>query len=251
MIKTAITVLFLTAISLYGTTIYWEGEVDNLYTNAANWSTGTVPANNDYSDLVYFQDDKLSGDMNKNCHLDSNRKVSRIYYIDSGYEFTGSQITLKALNCLAESGTNKIANVKSATYDLPVIVSTNGTLYVTSELLMDSKNLSVNRGGTLICKKLRNYNTSQTLSIDEGAKVILLQNNVWYGSTSGTVTIKDETSEYQYQSTVAGAEAKIAAGKITTTLTDRELMVTDVGGGYVSVTITPLPENDPTVFLIN
>ncbi|MDA3799053.1 MAG: hypothetical protein PF692_08230 [Kiritimatiellae bacterium] len=218
---------------------YWNGSVDNLYTNGSNWAGGNVPADNDYSDQIAFQDSKLSGVMSKTSTLTGGRKINAILFYDAGYSITGSTIITKYFNS-AGSGTNYIYSLKSAQSTFSWNVGTGNTTVIDS-LYQDGSNntLTFQNGGTLILNDSID-NTWGTNYVKLNDILLIVRANRVHVRTASVTKLMLESSELQLNTTVSGAESLISAGTITENL-GQGFTVTDIGGGYVSIKIAPPP----------
>jgi len=238
------------------TKIYWNGSVDNLYTNGVNWNGGAVPANTDYTDQAVFQNSSLSGVMSKTCTLTSSLKINAILFYDAGFSINGSEYTTKYFSSTG-SGTNTIYRLKSVS-GTAWTIGTGNTLIV-SQLYQDGQGvkLTFKGGGTIFFNTyIKGWGDINYQQIDD-VTMIVNANKVYDDGNNNYITkLNLESSELQLKTTVSAAEALITASKITkgTTVADKDFYVTDLGpdylgGGYVSISYTP-PTVTGTVLIV-
>jgi len=235
-IITAVTLVLISGtISLQAATkIYWNGSIDNLYTNGANWVGGVVPTDNDYTDQIWFNDSKLSGVSNKTTTLTGSRKINAIVFENTGYSINGSELTTKYLNSYG-IGTNTIADLKSGTSSYTYNIRTNSTVVINA-MYQDNSNqtLTFQGGGTLIFNDYIDAWGTGYQKIND--VLMIVRANKVHAKTTSITKLMLQESELQLLTTVSGAEALITAGRITENL-GQGLQVTDIGGGYVSIMI--------------
>ncbi|MDA3799055.1 MAG: hypothetical protein PF692_08240 [Kiritimatiellae bacterium] len=236
--------LLLATTSLQATTRYWNGSVNNLYTNGLNWVGGVAPANGDYTDLIYFNDTKLSGLMIKESELTSNRSIREVVFEDAGYSLSGNQILARKVLSYG-TGTNSI-NALKFIYNYNCNSYPGNTLNIIQSVYIDGGNtIKFAGGGTIVFNNsFGGWGTSYQEIYD--ALVVFKKSQV---STKTYFTKLMQTeSELQLKTTVSSAESLISAGTITDNL-GQGLTVTDIGGGYVSIKIAP-PKIPGTVFIV-
>ncbi|MDA3799054.1 MAG: hypothetical protein PF692_08235 [Kiritimatiellae bacterium] len=219
------------------TKIYWNGSVDNLFTNGSNWVGGTVPTDNDYSDQAVFQDSSLSGVMSKDIKLNS-RKINAILLYDTGYYIFGGEFKTKYFTSTGV-GTNTIDRLKALT-GANWNIGTGNTLVVSTGLYQDGSNnkLIFKGGGTFYLDTYINGYGGTNYQELHDITLIINSSKVYVNNYVTKLTM--ESSDLQLKTTVTAAEALITTSKITESI-GNGLEVTDIGDGFVSIKIAPPP----------
>ncbi len=222
----------------------WNGAVDSDYATGGNWVGGTAPVNGDWTDQAKFTENSPA---NKTPNLGANRAVRSITFDNSvGWTFTGSQITLRYVDS-SGSGTNSIRNVKTYSgSNATWTIGEGNTLVLVSAFYIDqTRTINLKGGGTLLSKVyIDGWSSERRLKIINGT--LRVEKNSAFQS-SGAAIIASEDAVLELKTDVSSAENLIGSRILDDT--DLGLIVTDIGGGYVSITTAP-PKVPGTVLII-
>jgi hypothetical protein len=221
----------------------WDGTYGTDFENPGNWVDG-APANNDWQHTAIFAQ---TSPANKTPNLTINRSVKAIDFLDStGWTLSGSGKTLKLRSLSSTgSGVNTVsARLKSVYSGNTWNVGVGNTLALSGGLYQDSGGSIINLsgGGTLaITSRIDGWSSTLKMYINEGTLKIS-------GSTpyvnGGAVYIKSVDSYLQLQTSPSAATALIGTKIIDDV--GNGLDVTDIGGGYVQVSVSSVvPVSDP------
>lgn len=230
-----------------GANISWTGAGgDGSYTNAANW-TPRRPNNNDYEDTVVFGSlgtpativlAKLPGPawdptLQVPSHLGVRFDTVPWTLSDSGGVAYNEITTLSS----SGGGTNTIASSLNVHNPATWTVGSGNVLYLTKGFYEKDKNINLQGGGTLrVGVSIGGYG-SGTWGIHIRDAVLRIDAAAPYSSGGGAIYLSRSAAKFQLKTTVAAAKALIG-----TRIRDEVgtgLKVTDIGGGYVEVTVAP------------
>jgi len=234
-IACAIAALCLTS-PTHAATITWSGAAgDGLYATATNWSGNIAPANNDYQDTAAFNTGA------RTVTVPAGQKVANLSFLTAGWTLaTGSFSEVTAITS-AGTGTNTLVGLTahaSATWNIA-----SGNTVVVPSLYERDKSITLTGGGSLqFNATIGGYSgTVGTWGIHISDGRVRINSSAPYTSgTGGAIFINGTDASLELQTTVAGANSLITAGRIVDQL-GIGLAVTDLGGGFVKVAPTSLP----------
>lgn len=221
----------------------WTGTAgDGSFTNTANWTGGTVPANNDYGDTAVFGSPATAGTVT----LSASRSIHSVSFTSAGWTLTGSNFT----NFTALSSAGLGTNIFDVSFELQYnnanwSVSLGNTLLMTKGFYQRDRSFNVTGGGTLaIGASITGFGgTVGTwgMNINDATTVRFDTANPYSGSSAGAVFINNSASRVQILTSVSAAELMI--GNRIRDGVGSGLLVTDIGGGYVEITsLAAVPE---------
>lgn len=219
-------------------TITWTGAAGTDFETAGNWSgTFTPPRNTDFQDTARFTENAPA---NKTPHLSVGRSVLGLLFDNStGWGLTGATLTLKNLTSTG-AGDNSVNALKIVAGNRTWTVGSGNTFNVNS-LIQDGSNntLKIQGGGTFhVGGQIQfSFSNANKLNVDEST--VRIDAATAYSNANGTVHILTENAKLQLMTSVANATSQIG----TKIIDDfgSGLKVTDLGGGYVQVSVA-IPE---------
>ncbi len=233
--------------------VTWTGADGTAPTNfevSANWTGGVapgIPRNNDYSDIARFA---LTSPANQTPTLTINRTVNGIRFDNSvGWTLgtAGKQLTLKTVES-SGNGTNTVtAQLKTGQGNYDWTIGAGNTVNLVGGLIQDGsgRSLTLKGGGTMIVVGGINPAYSSAVNkfyIELGTLIVDTATPYRYGgnANNGLTYITTADGFLQMKTTVANAQNQIGTRIIDNV--GNGLTVTDIGGGYVQVTSTLIPE---------
>ncbi len=248
----ALLVSAVTLAQAQGATKTWTGNDGVDPTNfqvAGNWSGG-LPANNDYGDIAKFTENTPA---NKTPSLTIGRVINGINFDNSvgwnlGYVGGIKELKLKSVNS-SGSGTNTVsARIKTAAGGNYIwTIGLGNTLDLTGGLIQDDtgRSLTLKGGGTLSITGGINPAYSSAINkfyIETGLLKLDTATPYRYNSAAnnGLTYITTTDGILQLQTSVANAQSQIGLRIFDSV--GNGLTVTDIGGGYVQINSSPIPE---------
>lgn len=214
----------------------WDGSDSTDYATGANWVGGVAPEDSDFKDDAVFTENSPG---NKTPNLAASRKVNRIKFDNSvGWDFTGSQMTLKYLES-SGTGTNIINSVKSAQNNYDWVVGVGNILNIKT-FYQDGggRKITLTGGGTLLLNnQIDGYSSTNDFYLT--ASTMRVAKTTAYGNAGGQTHLNDAAAALELKTTVLDATSQIGTKIIDET--GLGLGVTDIGGGYVRIAVVPEP----------
>ncbi len=236
-------------------TMTWSGASGTDWATGGNWIGNTAPANTTYTDAARFADTDPAP-ANKTPTLTANRNITTVIFDDStGWTIGGAAYSLKTRGLTASgTGQNTIAAKFSVVEEANHAwsVATGSTVRFTgSEFRYFGYDagvfaITVTGGGTLHLDKSVLTNNDQihlenaTMRVEQASPV---------SNHSGAVKFTGASSKLQLKTTVAAATALIGTRILDGTEQEQGLLVTDLGDGYVEVTVKPLVPKGTVILL--
>ena len=220
-----------TASSSVAATIPWNGGGgDGNYATAANWIGGIAPANNDYQDTAAFD----AGP--RIVTLPASRKVSGLSFLTAGWTISGGSFADLRTITSSGDGTNTVGVPVNAKASATWTLGAGNTLHFSSTFYQRSNNLTLVGGGAItFANSLSGYSGtvgSWGTHISDGT-VRISQANPYSTTSAGAFFSSGPTAVLQLQTTVAAAQALVGS-RIVDEL-GAGLVITDLGGGFVSI----------------
>lgn len=201
-----------------------------------------APADNDYQDIAAFDTGP------RTVTVPSGRRVLGLNFLSAGWTLSsGSFAELTNLSS-SGAGTNTLVGV-TAHANATWTINTGNTAVLPS-LYQRDKNITLTGGGTLqLNASIGGYSGtvgSWGLHIVNG-RARFNTSAPYQAGTAGAVFVNGPDAVLELQTTVAGANSLIGAGRIVDELGDG-LVIDDIGGGYVKVypvseLLPPMPGN--------
>ncbi|GHB93599.1 PEP-CTERM sorting domain-containing protein [Cerasicoccus arenae] len=220
--------------------IVWNGLAgDDLYATDGNWVGGVAPSNNDYADTAVFNSTATPSEITY-----GSRKVAHLLFETAGWTLSGGHFNGLGSFESHGAGTNSIIQGASGSaftvnqnYNPTWTIGDGNTLFV-SGYYQNSKIVTLTGGGTLsLGSAVSGFGSLGFILEDVTVRTSVSQ---IFSASGGTTTLTNIASAVQLQTTIAAAEAMIGS-KILDGL-GNGLEVTDIGGGYVEVSPTSIPE---------
>lgn len=226
--------------------IVWNGaNGDGQFATGGNWVGGNAPANNDFGDTA-----KFDGGTPTSVNLAASRKIKGIEFSTSGWSLTGSAFSDLTNIVSNGAGTNVMVGIQLFAANTWTIGTGNTLAFNTGQLYQKDKNLTLTGGGTLsLAGQLGGFSGSTgTWGIRVQNATVRFENSATpYSSTAGTIYIDTLNAALELKTTVASATALLGGRVRNSSGGGTDLLVTDIGGGYVR--ITAVPEPGPAVLL--
>lgn len=202
---------------------------DGAYATAGNWDGGVAPANNDYQDTALFDAGARA------VVVPSGRKVYGLNFLTGGWTLSGGSFSELTALSSAGAGTNTLVGVTAHAH-ATWIVNAGNTVVLPSFYERD-KNITLTGGGSLqFNAAIGGYSGtvgSWGLHIVNG-RARFNTSTPYQSGTAGAVFINGSDAALELQTTLAGANSLISAGRIVDELGDG-LVIDDIGGGYVKI----------------
>jgi hypothetical protein len=222
--------------------VWTGGGGDGLFTNTANWTGGTVPANNDYGDTAVFGSPATAGTVT----LSASRSIHSVSFTSAGWTLTGSNFS----NFTALSSAGIGTNIFDVSFELQYNnanwnVSLGNTLLMTKAFYQRDRSFNVAGGGTLaIGTAITGFGGTVGawgMKITDATTVRFDTATPYSTSSAGAVFLNDAGARVQILTSVSAAELLI--GNRIRDGVGSGLLVTDIGGGYVEITsLAAVPE---------
>lgn len=220
----------------------WSGAAgDGSFTNTANWTGATLPANNDYGDLAIFG----SAATPRTVTLSATRNILGVSFNTAGWTLSGSNFTTLTRLSSAGLGTNTMHISFEVRYDNATWnVSIGNTLLLAASFYQRSNNVLLTGGGTLEINSAITGYTGTTgawgLRINDGTTVRFNTATLYYNA-AGAVFLNSSAARLQILTSVSAATLML--GDRIRDGVGNGLIVTDIGGGYVEITsASAIPE---------
>ena len=228
---------------------YWTGKEDSSFSNAANWSGGSVPPSSTYAHNIVLDDARLTDNAVKTISL-PDYNIAKMTVKSTGWTCTGN--VLKPLEngfyATSPNGTNIVfQNQVKATSRTFSVVSGGIVVFTSSPYLDGSVTWTMTGGGTFVLSSgigFGGWSSSRALKLS-GDTVLRIGCGNPYSSTAsgtttwagGTVTLQTAMSRLQLKNTTSAAQSFINSGKVVkaTSLTSYNLAARDIGDGYVEI----------------
>lgn len=241
-------------------TVTWTGAGNGYgWADGANWQGGVPPVNNDYSDTALFGFAATPRAVTVQKAGTAAREIKALQFNTGGWNITNVGTNgahfyrFKVVGCYAPSGSLNTITANSS-------VSAGGwqnwtlnagnTLRYAGTLQLGGGGINLKGAGTLVFAKAITVWSTSTYGVNlYDTTTMKSEVSNPFSNTGGYVRFYSAASQLQLKSTVAQAEALIAAGKIVDMTGTGMLLVTDIGGGYVRVVVSdgtvPAPAQPP------
>jgi hypothetical protein len=227
------------------TDYYWtNASGDGVYTNKANWNPYGLPQTTDYTpDVVILG--VQGGTSNIVTRLpyangSATANLCHLRFDTAGWTFT-SAITIENLKTLKSygSGTNVVNFYWNQMGNQAWTVGPGNTLYLAKKFYCRGNTVTLTGGGALrIPGAFDGYSSVNGIKVQTAT--LRIEAATPATSTGGVVWMDAKTARFQLKTTVVAAKALIGPTNKIRDNTGNGLQVTDIGGGYVEVTVKPL-----------
>ena len=227
-----------------GAVVVWNGLAgDGLFVTGGNWVGGNPPTNTDWQDTGRFNSTALPSTVT----LGASRSINALDFQTTGWVLAGSSFSNLSVITSAGAGTNTVGNSISLFATATWTVATGNTLNFSSltngAFYLKDKILTLGGGGTLEIESQIGGFGSGVFGINIGAATLKVNDTAIFTgaiSTGARISMTNAASVFTLQGTVANANARITAGRITDG-TGLGLQVTDIGGGFSQISVVPEP----------
>jgi beta-glucanase (GH16 family) len=208
----------------------WTGTAgDGAYATAGNWDSGVAPANNDYQDTAAFSAGAQT------VGVPASRKVYGLNFQTAGWTLSGGSFSELTAISSAGTGTNTLVGVTAHAHATWTVDA--GNTVVLPSFYQRDKNITLTGGGALqFNAMIGGYSgTAGTWGVHvANGKVRINASAPYQSGTAGAIFINGPDASLELQTTIAGANSLIGAGRIVDEL-GNGLAIDDIGGGYVKV----------------
>lgn len=215
---------------------------DGSFGTATNWSSGVVPANNDYQDTGIFG----SAATPRAVHVPAARSIFGLRFETAGWALTGSAFNDVRNLYSAGSGTNSAAQVLNQKYGGNWTVASGNSLVLGGGLYQRNYNITLNGGGTVrVASAITGYGgTVGSWGFHlQDATLRVNAASPYSSSSAGAVFLDTAGARLQLQTTAVAAQALLGTRIVDGT--GGGLQVADLGGGFVEVSPTPDSGSNP------
>ncbi len=224
--------------------VVWDGKAGVLYTNDMNWVGNAAPRNNDYQDVAIFRENApVDPPANRTPTLSGNRSVTGVRFEDSVNWILGGTGNLYIKSFYSTGvGANAIdANVEMKSAGATCTIGSENTLTIKS-LRIPNFGINLTGGGSLhLDGQLVGNSSPAAYHININDALLRIAATQPAQAASGYVKINQPQARLQLKTTVVAAKNLIGDDKRIRDGVGLGLTVTDIGGGYVEVSVAPRP----------